>query len=264
MKTYKINWLRKAIILKGLLMLTVPALLVLLIGCDASSDKSAVMPAIGVGGSMARFAISENTLYIVSNKDLHVFDITNGSVPVKKTVKNMDFGIETIFPYQNHLFIGANNGLYIYDNSNPLNPVLLTRYNHVLSCDPVVVQGDYAYVTLRGGSTCRSWNGPSSLDIIDIKNPSAPVLKSSFNLKEPYGLGVVGKKLFVCEGDNGLTLLNIAKPDSVYVLKRFTDIAAYDVIPIGNRLIVTGKQGLYQYLLGQDENMELLSKITIQ
>ena len=34
------------------------------------------------------------------------------------------------------------------------------------SCDPVVVQGDYAFVTLRGGTECQGFS--NQLDIIDI------------------------------------------------------------------------------------------------
>ncbi len=188
-------------------------LVCLLYACDSGKDSSAVIPLSGAGGSMARFAISGNTLYIVSKEDLNVFDITDGSTPKKSAVKKLEPGIETIFPYQNHLFIGANDGLYIFSTSNPLNPTFLSKYEHVLSCDPVVVQGKYAYVTLRASSNCRPWNGISTLDVINIENLSSPKLVSSYPLSEPYGLGVTGDKLFVCEGDNGLTLMNIANVD---------------------------------------------------
>ncbi|WP_221391345.1 LVIVD repeat-containing protein [Dyadobacter sp. NIV53] len=237
-------------------------LIILITSCDSSSD-SAVSPQTGLGGSMARFAITGNTLYIVSRQSLEVYNIANGGNPVKAVTKNINVGIETIFPYKNHLFIGATDGMYIYNNLTPDNPTLLTKYTHVQSCDPVVVQGNYAYVTLRGGVVCRNWVAQSSLDVVDISNPGNPQLINSQSMQSPYGLGVSGKRLFVCEGDNGFKVLDISDPQLPVIKHHFTDLASYDVIVKNNRLIITGAKGLFQYLYDEDDNVELLSKIPV-
>ena len=39
--------------------------------------------------------------------------------------------------------------MFIYDNTNPQAPYFLSRFQHAEACDPVFVEGDYAYVTLR-------------------------------------------------------------------------------------------------------------------
>ncbi|HEV7380112.1 MAG TPA: hypothetical protein VGN64_09980, partial [Dyadobacter sp.] len=116
------------------------AALLLFGGCAGDSANSEMNPQSGTGGSMARFAITGNTLYLVSKETLEVYDISDASNPVKAVSKNMGMGIETIFPYQDHLFIGANDGMYIYNNQAPQNPTLLSKYTHIQSCDPVVVQ----------------------------------------------------------------------------------------------------------------------------
>ena len=237
-------------------------LIILLVSCDENSD-SAVDPQTGVGGSMARFAITGNTLYIVSKQSLEVYNIADAGNPVKATTKDMNVGIETIFPYQNHLYIGASDGMYIYSNATPDNPSLLTKYTHIQSCDPVVVQGNYAYVTLRGGVVCRNWTTQSTLDVVDVSNPANPQLINSQNMESPYGLGVSGNKLFVCEGDNGFKVLDITNPQMPVMKHNFTDLPSYDVIVKNNRLIITGAKGLFQYQYDDADNIELLSKIPV-
>lgn len=237
-------------------------LAILLYGCSENSD-SAVNPQTGTGGSMARFAITGNTLYIVSKQSLEVYNIADAANPVKSITKDMGVGIETIFPYQNQLFIGANDGMYIYNNSTPNNPSLITKYTHFQSCDPVVVQGTYAYVTLRNGVICRNGAGSSSLDVVDVSNPASPKLVNSQNMQTPYGLGVAGNRLFVCEGDNGLKVFDVTNPELPVIKQQFTDIASYDVIVRKNNLIITGTKGLFQYQYDDQDNVTLLSKIPV-
>jgi hypothetical protein len=238
-------------------------LLLILSSCNEGQSSSDLGPQAGTGGSTARFAITGNTLYIVSKQSLEVYDISNGENPAKGVTKNMSVGIETIFPYQDNLFIGANDGMYIYNNSNPSDPTLLSKFTHVQSCDPVVVQGKYAYVTLRNGVVCRPGNSLSSLDVVDVSNPTRPMLVNSQAMSSPYGLGVSGNKLFVCEGDNGLKVFDISNP-IVPVSKHFLqDIPSYDVIVRNNHLIITGQKGLFQYQYDDADNFQLLSKIPV-
>lgn len=235
--------------------------------CEMAGSADVGPGVTGVGGSMARFAITDNTLYIVTQTSLDVYDIASPSEPARKGKAELGMGIETIFPYQKNLFVGANDGMYIFDSRQPQSPVLLSKYRHVMSCDPVVVQGQFAYVTLRGGVACRQWNNMSSLDVVDISNPANPKLLNSQPLETPYGLGVDGTKLFVCEGDKGLKVFDITNPATPTQTQFLTDVPSYDVIPNKNTLIVTGKKGLYQYRYdGQSigTSLELLSKIPVE
>lgn len=78
-------------------------------GCQ-TDQASTVDPQSGKGGSMARFAITGNSLYIVDNQSLHSYDISTPGNPQKSGSKSLGIGIETIYPYQNNLFIGAQDG----------------------------------------------------------------------------------------------------------------------------------------------------------
>ena len=104
---------------------------------------------------MARFALQNDFLYAVDEWEINVFDITNGSDPSLENRVNIGWGVETIFPYKEHLFIGSESGMFIFDNSNPRLPVYQSSFMHMTACDPVVVNDDYAFVTLRSGNQCQ-------------------------------------------------------------------------------------------------------------
>ena len=121
---------------------------------------------------MARFTIRDDYLYTVDSYDLKTFDIKDRLNPKITSEVNLGWGIETIFPYGENLFIGAQSGMHIYGLENKEEPNYISSYEHVTSCDPVVVQDSYAYVTLRGGSECMGFN--NQLDIVDISNLNKP------------------------------------------------------------------------------------------
>lgn len=240
-------------------------LITLFIACAESKMDSKVAPQTGTGGSMARFAITGNSLYIVTDKQLNVYDISSPNNPEKTVTRNMGVGIETIFPYQDKLFIGASDGMYIYNNNNPLAPALLSKYTHVMSCDPVVAQGNYAYVTLRVGQACRSWTNISTLDVVNISDPRKPVMVHSQAMDSPYGLGVSGDRLFVCEGEKGLKVMDISNPEHPVLRYQIDEMHAYDVITNpNNTLILTGRNGIFQMAFGDNETYELLSTIPVE
>ena len=228
---------------------------------DASARASAVQQ-VGIGGSMARFTISGDYLYTIDEIQMSVFDILDLSDPTLTNTIEVEWGIETIFPYEDKLFIGARNGMHIFDNSTPSNPVQASTFLHVRSCDPVVVQDDLAYVTLRGGfEECDGFT--NQLDVINVEDIFNPELIVTHPMEFPNGLGIDGSSLFICEGDFGLKVFDATDPMTIgdNLLHHFQDIHAFDVIPFNNTLMMIGNDGLYQYDYTDPENVELLSVI---
>ncbi|XOV91202.1 MAG: LVIVD repeat-containing protein [Bacteroidota bacterium] len=229
----------------------------------AESSSSIPQPPnnIGVGGSMATYTIVDNFLYALDDSSLHTFDISNESEPVKLNELMLGWDIETLFPYGNNLFVGAQSGMYIINNTNPANPSLITVYSHVVSCDPVVVQGDRAYVTLRSGTNCGG--ALNQLDVIDISNLSNPTMITAYPMTSPHGLGIDGSTLFICEGNSGLKVFD-ASDDlkiSENMITHITDLDAYDVIPYQNTLYLIGSDGLYQYDYSDPKDLKFISKL---
>jgi len=215
---------------------------------------------VSQGGSLARFAIVGNYLYIVNDFSLIPIDITNLQSPVKQEEISLGIGIETIFPYQNHLFIGSMSAVYIYNiASSPAAPRFVSIYQHSTGCDPVVVSGNYAYVTLRSGISCNTFFPLNILDVVDISNLQNPRQVASIPMSNPRGLGVgCNGKLYVCEGPGGLVQFDLADPANPVQERVYSNYSANDLIIRGELLIVTGDEGVYQYSCATD-SLRLLS-----
>jgi hypothetical protein len=219
---------------------------------------------IGIGGSMARFGIKEDILYLLDNNTLKLLDITTKSSPVRLFEVNPGWGIETMFLTANNMFLGTTTGMLIYDITNPRQPVRKSTYNHLRSCDPVIVDDTLAYVTLRSGTNCGG--AINSLDVVNIKNINAPSLVISYPMTNPHGLGKDGDLLFICDGNAGLKIYNASDPRviSSRLLKTYPDIKTYDVIPLGGLLVMIGDDGLFQYDYSDVNNISLLSTIPVE
>ncbi len=217
----------------------------------------------GQGGSMARFAMYANYLYAVDHSVMHLFDISSWTDPVKWNEVQIGWNIETIFTYDQKLFIGSQQGMYIYDNTDPAAPQYEGNYWHFTSCDPVVVEGNYAYITLRSGTWCNL--GENQLDVVNISDPSNPWQVQAYDMTNPHGLGIDDGTLFICDGSDGLKIYDASNPSSIdqNLLYHYTNITASDVIPYDGLLIMTSAEGIYQYDYNDLSNVSLLSHIPI-
>lgn len=241
-------------------------------GLDSRSIQSAAPSAggaqqqasNGTAGSMARFALYDNYLYTVNSSQMQLFDIQNPSDPLPGTTIQMGWGIETIFPYGDKLFIGSQTGMHIYDNRNPRQPQRLSVFQHARVCDPVVVHGNTAYVTLRSGNTCQGFT--NQLDVVDISNVLSPKLIKSYPMKNPHGLGIDFPNLFICEGAYGLKTFDASDAQNIdrNLLEHFDKFDAYDVIPLGKSLLLIGRDGFYQFDYSNPRKMRLMSRIPVQ
>ena len=238
--------------------LTLASLCVIMIACSKnsnSSDAAQGSGTTGLGGSMARFTITNDHLYTVSDTKLSVFNIATAADPVRQNTIDIGFGVETIFPLDNNLFIGMQTGMKIMDISHPTDPVVLSNFQHIRSCDPVVANKNYAYVTLRTDNMCT--RGTNELQILDISNLKSPKLVKSYQMKKPAGLAVEGNDLFVC--DDLIKWYDVSDP-AVLVSKGTFPSNATDLIVYNGILMVIGPGGLSQYTYNTGE-LKLLSKI---
>jgi hypothetical protein len=202
-------------------------------------------PSVGQGGSLARFKIIGDYLYVVDYSDINIFDISEvDNITVLEDVQ-VAWDIETIYSQGDILFIGGSQGMYIYDIKNPEKPTFVSEFRHGTACDPVVVSGDYAYVTLKGGDFCGTTE--SGLYVIDISNLENPELKVIYPMEGPNGLGIKGNTLFVCDGEAGLKVYDKSEAPNITLVNTFKDIVAYDVIPLDSSLLMIGDRTLYQY-----------------
>lgn len=226
-----------------------------------STSSSTSKSPVGTGGSMARFTIMNDRLYTVGTSDLDVFNITTSNDPRHTNRLNIGWNIETIYPFKNKLFIGSQTGMFIYNVSNADAPAAAGQFNHVRTCDPVIADDDYAYVTLRSGTSCGGFT--NQLDILKLNNFTDPVLKKTYPMKNPHGLSKDGDLLFICDGEDGLKLYNASDVMNLQLLEEIGGINAYDVIAMNKIALVVAKDGLYQYSYANPADIRLLSKIAV-
>lgn len=228
----------------------------------ALNNRGSASTPVGTGGSMARFALIKNYLYTVGESELSVFNISDGQKPLFSNKFQVDWHVETIFPFEDKLFVGANNGMYMYDaSSSPEHPSAIGEFTHARSCDPVIADDKYAYVTLHSGTTCLGYN--NELDIVRLNSITNAELVKTYDLTSPLGLSKDGSLLFICDGSAGLKVFNASNVLNLEMIKQFPGMETYDVIATGKIAIVVAKDGLYQYDYSNANNIHLVSKLNI-
>lgn len=210
-----------------------------------SCTKDAAGTQSGKGGSLARYTVVGNYLYIVDYQTLDVYEISNPEKMEFKSSQQIGFDIETIYPYRDKLFIGSAIGLYVYSISNPENPTREGAITHVRSCDPVVANDQAAYVTLRNGVSCGG--DQNLLNVYRVTTSLDPEWVNSIVLNSPYGLGLKDRALYVCDGGHGLIVFDISKVFEPKKIKELKNDIYYDVIPYGNTLICYVSRGVMFY-----------------
>ncbi len=243
------------------ILLAVPLILLVLASCSMSEKSDIGSGDVsGKGGSLARFTIAGDYLYTVDQYTLHSINIADAEHPQKVGDKSLGIYTETIYPYQNSLLLGTETGMFVFGLTNPASPQQITYFQHIRSCDPVVAQNGFAYITLNTANQ-RCSNGLNELQIVDISNLYSPQLVKTKNLVSPLGLDINNDTLYVC--DQGLRVFNVSDKTNPIEINYFSDIQAQDVIYQNGRLIVIGTDGLHQYKQ-IDGILEKISTIPIQ
>ena len=211
-------------------------------------------------GSLARFTIVGDHLYVVNDQELIAFDIADPQNINEASKQRVHFGIETIFPYEGNLFIGGQQGLYIYSESEtPGKPKFTSQFSHARACDPVVVQGNYAYITLRNTGNCPG--SENVLKVLDVTDLHQPQLIKDYPLTAPLGLAATENNLFICDGDK-LKVFDSADPLNIEGKSSTPLRGCMDIIHVNDSLIVTSLEGIIQYSV-VESNLEQLSHIDV-
>lgn len=232
---------------------------VFLSACEKVSDSSSNANngnGNGANGSLTRFITVNNFLYIVDNRSLKAYDISNGALPLLKITTDVGFAIQTIFSYTDKLFIGSNSEMFIYSIANPAQPAFVSSVPYfVRGKDPVVAVDSVAY------STVRNFNS-GVLNIFNIKDIKNPILLSRIPQPGPYGLGLKDSALYVCNADSGLNVYNVKNTYLPVIASKIKNgDSFYDVIISGNLMICYLGKGISFYNITDPYNPIQVSKL---
>lgn len=209
---------------------------------------------VSTAGSMIRFLPIDRYLYTINFNELVLFSIAEDYRPSRFARLDTGTQAETLFQLNDLLFVGSTTGMLMYDVASPSNPDYINSINHFRSCDPVVADADYAYVTLRGGTNC--FTETNELQIIAISDPQNLEVVSRQVMFNPHGLAIHEDFLIVCDGGAGLKVLNVEDRVNPEVVTTESIPFAYDIIVDYPNAVVVGEGVIYQY------NLSALPEIT--
>ncbi len=144
----------------------------------------------------------------------------------------------------NYAYIGGDT-LEIIDISNSV-PTFVGNYanNNSGYARDVKIVGNYAYVA-------EFWSG---LNIIDISNPTNPILKSNYQADtdipfiQTFAVEVVGNYAYVADG-LGLYIMDISNPTTPTLKSRYYGVFAKDVQVVGN----------YAYMADDSRGLQIMN-----
>jgi hypothetical protein len=220
----------------------------------------------GTGGSLARFALVGDMMYVVTTDSLKTFNISNRLNPSLVNGQRIGWNeggeIETIFAFNNRLFIGSRTGMFLYSFKSGNIPKYEGEFQHNWGCDPVVANDSLAFVTVRNGRACTGLVQINQLDVLDVRDVNYPKKIKSYPMTYPAGVGLDGKLLFVC--DDGIRIFDISTPLSMKELKYLPKINALDVIPMNGTLMVIGDKKLTQLDYRDLNNIKTISEFDLK
>ena len=213
---------------------------------SADGAKAASAGGNSVAGSMAAMVLMQDHMYaIMEPHSVGVINVEHAADPELKNTFFAGFDLETIYPFENKLFLGSSIGMFMYDLSDPENPVQLGSFAHGRACDPVITDGEYAFVTLHSGSFCGG--EANELHVVDVKDLMNPHLTSTYQLTSPTGLSKDGNLLFVCDASSGVRIYDAATPTNLRQIKTIDVKDGYDVMASNGHAMIIATNGLYQF-----------------
>jgi hypothetical protein len=174
-----------------------------------------------VAGQIAYVGINSVTVAI------QIVDVSNPKAPVLlRGLNNTGTTANVLALSGNYLYSGqgggAGNTLRIWDVSDPANPVArgVLALTGTVTLQAIVLQGKYAFV-----SGTQSVAGTAGLHIVDISDPTTPVLVATYNaVASVRGILAAGKYLYITESvaASGLEVIDISDPTAPVQVAVFT------------------------------------------
>jgi hypothetical protein len=174
-------------------------------------------------------AVSGDHLYLATSGDGQAFRISEGLLVFDISVLANPQRVSTFRTGEvaylavsgDYAYVAEGPRLQAIDISNPAAPQRVGEWSSSGPIQDVAVSGNYAYVAAEGYyDSGQSWYVGGGLQVIDIRNPSAPLEVSRFNTNgSAYAVAVSGRYAYLVgswrEGMNwlcGLQVIDVSDP----------------------------------------------------
>lgn len=214
-------------------------------------------------------ATSEGFVYLAAEDALHIFDATDPlalrEVGSKSGEEGGPLGSRSVVVRQKYAYCLGYETFHIVDASNPADPRLVgdegadNYYGNLAVSGNTLVAPDYggldlydltdpahpaplstlqgysAYATSVDGSRMTYSSGGTTLWMVDLADPSVPVLQGSLLTdNDMLDVALQGDSAFLAMGDGGLSILNLAAPGGPTEVGRYRSGGASRVIVKGS------------------------------
>lgn len=231
--------------------------IVFLIGLSLSAaqaaDNASVMFQYNLGGSARYGLIDSGRLYSLIGGRLYVADITDSAKPVELgSIATPGIG-RRISKKDTVLYLACTEGgMVTVDVADPQKPKQLAQLifdtpDRLGKTFDAVVRGNYAYVADHTG-----------FHVVDVTNPAAPVLKTSFtdfaNSRHlAYDVYLDGNNAYLCCEGDGLYVFDISDPVNPKKVSQWKD-SENDF----GQFYQSARNGKYLYIAGGIKGLVVL------
>jgi hypothetical protein len=148
-------------------------------------------------------------------------------------------------------------GIYIYDISNPYNVTQVNHLSNFFESRDIYLVGDTLYIT-------ECLNG---ISVMNVSNPSDPVLIGSYNAGSlyPIGISVTDGLAFVGSGQQGLIVLDVSNPASIQWVANICRAGSFREISISNgyAFVANSEMGLCVFDISPPENTCFVTNVSL-
>jgi hypothetical protein len=204
----------------------------LLIVSVAAPGEPLVVGSVGTAGTARRVAVVGSYALVASGSaGLQVVDVSEPSAPVVVTGLSVGASVHDLVVRGGLAYLGTGSGLAVVDVADPADPSVVGALTTPGGGTGVAVDGPVAY--LSGGS--------AGLRVIDVGDPGAPVLRSTYDPGTVVDAVAALGMAYVAHA-GGLTVLDVTDPEEPRIVSEFDAFwaADHDIALAGSRLYVDG------------------------
>lgn len=185
--------------------------------------------------------VSGDYLYAAADQEgVKILDISVPTSPFQVSeIKNPDYYVNDVFTAGSYAYIAINKGLVIYDISKPQSPTKVGEYFYnIINFERLHVAGSLAFICSH------------NLQIVDVSNPSNPVLKSDSQYPgdEPAAIQVVDNLAYIADEHRGLRIMDISDPANPNYLGSLENYGKANAITANGNYLYLGKKYGFQIL----------------
>ncbi|MFC1474659.1 FG-GAP-like repeat-containing protein [bacterium] len=191
-------------------------------------------------------SVSGDYAYVTDREDgLLIFDVSTPSAPYQVggyDTPGVAYGlyVSGIYAYVTDYFHAETvKGFHILWIEDPTDPLQMSFFETPGAAYGVFVSGDYAYVA----------DGPTGLQIVDIKDKVIPVTEGFIDTNGAREVFVSGNYAYLANGSSGLKIIDISHPASP------SETGSFDTEGNPGDIFVSGD---YAYLAEYEEGLRII------